>query len=103
MEFLTNDKHRNELRRLGFAAQCLKDVTKALGVDLTACLNDIIRPTADKRCAEGKAIIARLICMPASLAAQRKLWSSRVLAKISLGRGLCVLMMSLALPLHTDE
>ena len=88
MEVLTSEKHYGELRRLGFAAKCLKTAIRVLGVDLPARLQDVVRPTAEKRNEDGKAIAARLMRMPASLHVKRKLWSSRVLSKISWGRGL---------------
>ena len=88
MEVMTSERHFGELRRLGFAAKCLKTAIRVLGVDLTARLQDTVRPTAEKRNEEGKAVTARLMRMPASLHVKRKLWSSRVLSKISWGRGL---------------
>ena len=88
MEVMTSERHFGELRRLGFAAKCLKTAIRVLGVDLTARLQDTVRPTAEKRNEEGKAVAARLMRMPASLHVKRKLWSSRVLSKIFWGRGL---------------
>ena len=88
MEVLTSERHYGQLRSLGFAAKCLKAVIRVLGVDLTTRLQDVVRPTAEKRNEEGTAIAARLMRMPASLHVKRKLWSSRVLSKISWGRGL---------------
>ncbi|CAE7267424.1 NRT2.2 [Symbiodinium sp. CCMP2592] len=88
MEILASERHYGLLRRLGFAAKCLKAAIRVLGVDLTARLQDVVRPTAEKRNEEGTAIAARLMRMPASLHVKRKLWSSRVLSKISWGRGL---------------
>ncbi|OLQ11503.1 hypothetical protein AK812_SmicGene4639 [Symbiodinium microadriaticum] len=74
MEVLTSEKHYGELRRLGFAAKCLKTAIRVLGVDLPARLQDVVRPTAEKRNEDGKAIAARLMRMPASLHVKRKLW-----------------------------
>ena len=88
MEVLTSERHYGELRRLGFAAKCLKTAIRVLGVDLPARLQDVVRPTAENRNEDGKAIAARLMRMPASLHVKRKLWSSRALSKISWGRGL---------------
>ena len=54
-----------------------------LGVDLSAKIRDVVRPTADKRSHEGQAISTRLCRTPASLANKRKLRSFCVLGKIA--------------------
>ena len=87
-EILAGGAHTAALRRLGYAARCLKDVARVLSVDIAASLNNPCRPSANKRLAGGVAIANRLMRMPASLNVRRRLWSSRVLSKVTWGLGL---------------